>query len=87
MDGRLDQVGVWKRVLTADERTWLYNSGNGRSYTEIVAYQAPNINDTATLAEDVTMKMHLQNTAVNDGVALTDATPMHLPIYVQGMKV
>jgi len=32
MDGRIDQVGVWKRVLTADEQTFLYNSGNGRAY-------------------------------------------------------
>ena len=36
MDGLLDEVGFWKRTLTADERTWLYNSGNGRSYDNIV---------------------------------------------------
>jgi hypothetical protein len=34
-DGRLDQVGFWKRVLTAAERAWLYNSGNGRAYSEL----------------------------------------------------
>ena len=32
MDGRLDAVGVWKRVLTAGERTTLYNAGAGREY-------------------------------------------------------
>lgn len=31
-DGLIDQVGFWKRVLTSDERTSLYNSGNGLSY-------------------------------------------------------
>lgn len=31
-DGRLDEVGFWKRVLTADEKTFLYNGGNGRSH-------------------------------------------------------
>jgi hypothetical protein len=31
-DGVIDAVGVWKRVLTADERTALYNSGNGIEY-------------------------------------------------------
>jgi hypothetical protein len=36
-DGLLDEWGFWKRVLTADERTWLYNSGSGRSYADIVA--------------------------------------------------
>ncbi len=29
MNGRIDAVGVWKRVLSAGERTSLYNSGNG----------------------------------------------------------
>ena len=33
-DGLLDEVGFWKRVLTADERTQLYNGGNGLSYDD-----------------------------------------------------
>jgi len=28
-DGTMDEFGIWKRVLTADERTELYNSGVG----------------------------------------------------------
>ena len=36
-DGLIDEVGFWKKVLTSTERTWLYNSGNGRSYADIVA--------------------------------------------------
>lgn len=36
-NGQIDEVGIWKKVLTSDERTWLYNSGNGRSYADIVA--------------------------------------------------
>ncbi len=40
-DGGLDEWGFWKKVLTSDERTWLYNSGNGRSYADIVAENAP----------------------------------------------
>lgn len=31
-DGRNDEVAIWHRVLTADERTYLYNSGTGRTY-------------------------------------------------------
>lgn len=31
-NGTIDEVGFWKRVLTADERTALYNSGNGVTY-------------------------------------------------------
>jgi hypothetical protein len=31
-DGLVDEVGIWGRVLTSDERTALYNSGNGTTY-------------------------------------------------------
>lgn len=34
-DGMIDEVAIWKRVLTADEITWLYNSGAGRTYTDL----------------------------------------------------
>lgn len=30
-DGRIDEVGIWKRVLTVQERTDLYNGGNGNT--------------------------------------------------------
>lgn len=32
LDGRMAEVGFWKRVLTKQERTWLYNNGLGRTY-------------------------------------------------------
>lgn len=31
-DGRICEVGFWKRVLTVQERWWLYNRGLGRTY-------------------------------------------------------
>lgn len=31
-DGLIDSVSFWKRVLTSDEKTQLYNSGNGLDY-------------------------------------------------------
>lgn len=31
-DGRVDEVGFWKRTLTARERATLYSGGTGRSY-------------------------------------------------------
>ncbi len=34
LGGRLDEIGFWKRVLTADERTLLYNGGRGYSYSQ-----------------------------------------------------
>ena len=32
MDGMIDEVGIWNRVLTADEVEELYNSGDGLQY-------------------------------------------------------
>jgi len=32
MDGKIDEVGVWTRVLTSDEVSDLYNSGSGLAY-------------------------------------------------------
>lgn len=34
-NGVIDQVGFWKRVLTAAERTQLYNSGSGLAYSAL----------------------------------------------------
>lgn len=35
LDGALDEVAIWKRVLSSAERTELYNSGSGRDYTYV----------------------------------------------------
>lgn len=42
-DGRIDQVCFWKRKLNSTELTFLYNSGGGRSYAEIVPRLRPQI--------------------------------------------
>jgi hypothetical protein len=38
-NGRIDQPAIWKRVLTAADRTWLYNAGAGRSWADVQAYR------------------------------------------------
>jgi RHS repeat-associated protein len=35
MDGRLDETVIYKRLLNADERGWLYNNGNGQTYGDL----------------------------------------------------
>lgn len=35
LNGRIDEVAIWKRALTADEITFLYNSGTGRRASEV----------------------------------------------------
>jgi hypothetical protein len=39
-DGIIDEVSFWKRIPDADERTWLYNAGAGRSFDEWSSYGA-----------------------------------------------
>jgi RHS repeat-associated protein len=34
-NGQIDEVALYKRYLNADERTWLFNTGNSRSYAEV----------------------------------------------------
>lgn len=33
--GRFDSMAIFNKALTADEITWLYNSGNGRAYSDL----------------------------------------------------
>jgi hypothetical protein len=35
-NARVDEFGFWKRLLRESERTWLYNSGNGRGYANLL---------------------------------------------------
>jgi RHS repeat-associated protein len=37
INGRLDEVALYKRVLNPSERSWLYNGGFGRTYAELSA--------------------------------------------------
>ena len=41
LDGLIDEAFVYRRILTADQRTWLYNSGNGRAYNELLGSGSP----------------------------------------------
>lgn len=40
INGYLDEIAFWKRVLTPTERTYLYNGGAGRSYAELTGTPA-----------------------------------------------
>jgi len=35
LTGRIDEAAILKRLLTNDEKTWLYNDGAGRAYSEL----------------------------------------------------
>lgn len=38
IDGGLDECAIWRRLLTADEKTFLWNGGAGRTFAEIQTY-------------------------------------------------
>ncbi len=51
IDGTIDEVGIWSRLLTTDEITQLYNSGSGMSYGDyrtLLINQFSPANETAT---------------------------------------
>jgi hypothetical protein len=53
LDGSLDEVFLYNRIPSQDEREWLYNSGAGRQYCEVVnncATPTPNATTTAIAA-------------------------------------
>lgn len=35
-DGMIDETFLYNRLLTSDQRGWLYNNGNGRSFEDVV---------------------------------------------------
>jgi hypothetical protein len=78
LDGRIDQWGVWSRVLTASERSTIYNSGNGRNYAFLSVGQTTrgDLNFlSAYPSEDQLRKM----VALNDYDS-TDPNQMALPV-------
>ncbi len=48
LNGRIDEVAFYKRVLTPSERTWLYNGGSGRSYAELTPQSGSTTTTTMT---------------------------------------
>jgi hypothetical protein len=67
--GNLDEVALYKKVLSADEKTWLYNSGNGRAFCEVAGNCA-----TATPTASNTPTNTATNTATNTPTATNTAT-------------
>lgn len=54
MNGYIDEMVVYKQLLSDDERTWLYNSGNGRSCSNIITSATDTPTPTATFTSTVT---------------------------------
>lgn len=73
-DGRIDSVGFWKRVLTADERTCLYNSGSGVEYPFTACDPTATPTNTNTFTPTVTPTFTLTPTITNTFTATPTIT-------------
>ena len=81
-DGRIDQVGLWKRYLTDTEVTFLYNNGAGRTYAEVNGALLQTANIVSISAPDVpgvdlTMPQTV-NTVTVTAPAQTQTSPVTL---------
>jgi hypothetical protein len=73
-DGQMDEVFLYKRILSDAQRTWLYNSGVGRSYCEITEACA-----TPTATFTITDTPTITNTPTNTPTATNTNTATNTP--------
>jgi len=76
LDGRIDELALYKRVLTPSERYWLHNDGNGRTYSEVLPTATPTNTATHTPTDTPT------NTATHtptDTPTITPTVPTSTP--------
>jgi hypothetical protein len=81
-DGLIDECFYYKKVLSADEREYLYNSGAGREYCE-VADTCPTPTPTITNTPTITPTFTLTHTPTNTPVTPTYTntfTPTNTPV-------
>lgn len=69
-DGLLDEIAFWKRTLDNTERTWLYNSGSGRSCTalQVIPTATPTITFTPTVTQTPTPTLTPTPTSTPSGM-------------------
>lgn len=91
-------AGVSTEAATGTSTTmsWSMSGSGGRPWATFAmaliesaaaAAPAPNVNESVTVAEDVTMKMHLQNMTTNDSVTVAEVLTMHMPISLKMEKL
>lgn len=71
MGGRIDEVGFWKRVLTTQEKTDLYNSGNGYTYPFAATYTETGL-ITAISRASIADQLHFTETGLPRSVSVLD---------------
>lgn len=75
-DGAIDVPAVWSRMLTPTERTFLYNGGNLRRYTDLTAGLLVGLVDWWEMDEDTVQ--------FRNGEVGNDLIPVNAPARVEG---
>jgi len=57
-NGRIDTLGVWERVLSEDERLWMYNGGSGRSCAQVISGYIQPVVSVGNVLLDGNMEQH-----------------------------
>lgn len=81
-DMYIDEVLIAKRIYTADERSWLYNDGAGRSYSNLIPTATPTNTFTPTNTATFTPTFTPTNTATHtptDTPTITPTVPTSTP--------
>lgn len=83
-NGRIDEFGISNRLLTADEITFLYNSGSGRTYLELSSGWLPTDLDNLPGADPQTLQIwqHWQ-----DNTGLWQDVGRSTPVTTSGQTI
>lgn len=72
-EGMIDEVGFWKRALTADEKTQLYNAGAGFAYPFFTTY-SQSVSATGTFTASIVKQISKTLSATASWLATLTAT-------------
>lgn len=78
LDGSVDAIGIWSKVLTVEEKTYLYNSGNGIEFPFTARSGAITISDEGTQLTTTASSLNFTGagvTATNNSGAITVNIP------------
>lgn len=85
LDGRMDEVGFWKRTLSVAERGWLYNAGAGCTYNFVACDATPTPTATATATATATGTQVPTSTPTITPTPTSTPTPT--PLGVNGLMM
>ena len=86
--GNLDEVGLWNRILSASEVSYLYNSGAGRScFSEATPSPTPSITSTPIITPTTTPSLSISATKTPSLSVSASQTPSITPTRTPSLSI